>query len=61
VSDYEDFDEESMRCEWCDKPGAFEEFSFGRGVPECDDCSGLRRCMDDICHGMGYCMHGDRA
>jgi len=23
----------------------------------CDDCTGLRRCIDDMCRGAGYCLH----
>ena len=28
----------------------------------CDNCGGdgwILTCCDDICHGLGYCMHGD--
>jgi hypothetical protein len=28
----------------------------------CDACGGdgwILTCCDDICHGLGYCMHGD--
>jgi hypothetical protein len=28
----------------------------------CDACDGdgwILTCCDDICHGLGYCMHGD--
>jgi hypothetical protein len=28
----------------------------------CDECGGsgwLMECCDDICHGLGYCIHGD--
>lgn len=32
------------------------------GPAECQHCGGagfLLTCCDDICHGQGYCMHGD--
>jgi hypothetical protein len=28
----------------------------------CDECGGegwILTCIDDICHGVGYCIHGD--
>ena len=28
----------------------------------CPDCGGdgwILTCIDDICHGLGYCIHGD--
>ena len=41
------------RCVACDIPIGEHEHSD----TVCDDCSGLARCVDDICHGQGYCMH----
>ena len=32
------------------------------GDQECYRCYGkgwILSCIDDICHGLGYCMHGD--
>lgn len=35
---------------------------FGDDEPFCYECNGrgwIIRCPDDLCHGAGYCMHGD--
>lgn len=32
------------------------------GSPECPKCGGsgvVMTCCDDLCHGQGYCIHGD--
>lgn len=32
------------------------------GCDTCTDCNGeghILICIDDICHGQGFCMHGD--
>lgn len=46
-------------CEWCDRElavGVGE--SYGElGPLLCKSCVGLDRCVDDMCHGAGYCMH----
>lgn len=56
VDDFADeMPEDDVRCSVC---GA--ELDFGDRDP-CDDCTGLRRCVDDICHGSGYCIHDPEA
>lgn len=33
-----------------------------QGESFCNTCFGqgfVVKCMDDMCHGLGYCMHGD--
>lgn len=39
------------RCDVCLGPLDLNE------GPVCDECTGLAHCPDDICHGIGYCMH----
>ncbi len=50
-------DDEPRRCRLCDGELGPNDFDL------CRDCTGLRGCPDDICHGLGYCMHvwGDTA
>ena len=48
---WDELDDEPIRCEVCDA-----ELDYNDRNP-CDDCTGLRHCVDDICHGLGYCMH----
>ena len=31
----------------------------GRFCPDCDGQGFHLVCCDDICHGLGYCIHGD--
>jgi hypothetical protein len=47
---WDDLDE-GLHCDVCGAP-----VEFGERNP-CDDCTGLRGCPDDMCHGLGYCMH----
>ena len=48
-------DEEAPRCRICDQ-------LLRENEPyTCDDCTGLRHCIDDMCHGLGYCMHDPEA
>ena len=49
--DYDEFDDGRLRCSVCDAEAMFDDRD------PCDDCTGLRGCIDDICHGLGYCMH----
>lgn len=51
----DDSDEGGERCMACDA-----ELDLNDRNP-CDDCTGLRGCADDICHGIGYCMHDSNA
>ena len=42
-----------------DEPGDFDP---GDDDGYCDRCGGdgwIITCCDDLCHGAGYCMHGD--
>lgn len=50
--DWSDLDDEP-RCIACDYP--ISDWDHSDSV--CDECSGLRHCIDDICYGQGYCMH----
>jgi len=45
-------DDELPEDDWCD----------GVGEGYCMDCDGegwIVTCCDDLCHGAGYCIHGD--
>lgn len=46
------------RCNNCD-PGATD---YVGEYESCDACHGegfVISCIDDMCHGQGWCMHGD--
>lgn len=46
-----DFDEDEYDADDFDLDGGY-----------CDECGGegwIVTCVDDICHGLGYCIHGD--
>ena len=47
---WDDLDDE-RRCVVCDASLDFNDRN------PCDDCTGLRRCIDDMCQGSGYCLH----
>jgi hypothetical protein len=49
----DDVTSDGPRCIACD--GLIEDGDHSDSV--CDECSGLVHCIDDICHGQGYCMH----
>ncbi len=49
--EYDDGEDEERPCDLCGGDLDLNEFHV------CRDCSGLARCPDDICHGLGYCMH----
>ena len=36
----------------------FEDF-YDDACPDCHDEGWVVVCIDDICHGQGWCMHGD--
>ena len=53
---YDDYDEpfdpdQGSWCESCDSELDINDFV------ECQRCTGLDRCVDDLCHGAGRCMH----
>ena len=54
-AEFVEFDEDDAEpsCDVCDGP--LESPEAGQIV--CDDCTGLAHCVDDICYGLGYCMH----
>ncbi len=41
-----------------DEPGEDDEEYWG-GCYLCGGAGFIVTCCDDICHGLGYCMHGD--
>jgi hypothetical protein len=51
VIDYDDEFDEPDVCLDC---GVVLDVGEG---PICDGCTGLRGCVDDMCHGQGWCMH----
>ncbi len=42
---------DDRQCVVCDAPLDWNDRN------PCDDCTNLGTCVDDICHGLGYCMH----
>lgn len=48
-------DDDARYCEDC---GA--ELDTNEPSP-CDHCTRLSACIDDMCHGLGHCMHDELA
>lgn len=47
---------------WEDIDYLEEQLSFEDVLMECGTCHGEREiltCIDDMCRGLGYCIHGD--
>lgn len=43
-----------------ERVGVVDDFFEDDGCcPQCDDSGFIITCCDDLCHGQGYCMHGD--
>ena len=37
----------------------YDEFADDGYCPDCNGEGWIVTCIDDICHGLGYCIHGD--
>jgi hypothetical protein len=53
-------DQEGAICNRCDHENVYDGEGEGE-ITTCDRCDGegwIINCCDDICHGMGRCIHG---
>lgn len=49
------YDDRGDFCATCDELIECQAF-YGEDYDECRRCA-LRGCIDDMCHGQGWCMH----